>query len=167
MLTNVERKRIQELYALVEETNASQAEFEEFQALKAKDDADVFVFGSNEKGIHGGGAAKAARMYGAVLHQGFGPQGRTFAIPTCSLPTGEPNHEISIDRIKYYVDCFILYARMYPELRFMVTQVGCGLAGWTIPQIAPLFGTAPANCLFDTDWKPYLGSERKYWGHIG
>jgi len=134
----------------------------------------VFVFGSNERGIHGGGAARVAReKHGALLHQGFGPQGNSFALPTCALPTGEPNHEIPFERVKYYVACFLMYATWHPELKFQVTQVGCGLAGWTKEQIAPLFASAPENCQFDTDWQPILGDRmphgatRKYWGHVG
>lgn len=135
----------------------------------------IFVFGSNELGLHGGGAARVAReQYGARYDrkggpgQGFGPQGDSFAIPTCAKPTGEPNNEIELDRVKFYVDCFILYAEAHPELEFQVTQVGCGLAGWTKEQIAPLFERAPNNCLFDTDWKSFLDSpDRRYWGHVG
>ena len=132
----------------------------------------IFVFGSNERGIHGGGAARVAReKHGAVLHQGFGPQGNSFGIPTCSKPTGEPDHEIALDRVKFYVDCFILYAEAHPEKDFQVTQVGCGLAGWTKEQIAPLFVNAPPNCQFDTDWRFLLGDRawsetRLYWGHV-
>lgn len=174
MLTDVQRKRLRELEFLVEESNASPEEFKEYTELATLDGELVFVFGSNEKGIHGGGAARVAReKHGAVLHQGFGPQGGSFGIPTCSKPTGELNHEISIDRIKYYVDCFLLYAAQNPELEFKVTQVGCGLAGWTIEQIAPLFVNAPDNCQFDTDWANTLGTKttsgghRKFWGHVG
>jgi len=127
---------------------------------------EVFVFGSNELGIHGGGAARVARnQHGAVLHQGFGPQGNSFGIPTCSKPTGEPNHEISLKKLDFYIRCFILWATMTPEKRFKVSQVGCGLAGWTAEEVAPLFINAPDNCSFDTDWKPFLGN-RKYWGHV-
>jgi hypothetical protein len=128
----------------------------------------IFVFGSNEKGIHGGGAARVAReKYGAVLQQGFGPQGDSFGIPTCSKPTGEPGHEIPFEKVAFYVGCFIAYAKHYPNVEFQVTQIGCGLAGWTKEQIAPLFVNAPANCLFDTDWKFLLGDDRRYWGHVG
>jgi hypothetical protein len=133
----------------------------------------VFVFGSNEKGIHGGGAARVAReKHGAVLHQGFGPQGNSFAIPTCSLPTGEPNHEIERSVLNFYINCFLLWAIQNPQTVFQVTQIGCGLAGWTIEEVAPMFANAPANCQFDTAWQPILGDEingqpRKYWGHVG
>lgn len=143
----------------------------------------IFVFGSNELGRHGGGAARAAReKYGAIYErysdgrpgcgQGFGPQGNSFAIPTCSRPTGEPNSEIEIEKIKYYVDCFLLYARRHPELTFQVTQIGCGLAGWTAEEIAPMFKFAPVNCQFDTAWEPFLSNKtdkdeiRFYWGHV-
>ena len=60
--------------------------------------------------------------------------------------------------------CFIAYAKHYPNLTFQVTRIGCGLAGWTNEQVAPLFVNAPANCQFDTEWKPFLGEDRTYWG---
>jgi len=141
--------------------------FEKSAAPEPEEDEPVFVFGSNELGIHGGGAAKVAReKFGARLHQGFGPQGNTFAIPTCSKPTGEPNSSIEYETVEFYVDCFLLYAKRTPQKRYKVTQIGCGLAGWTIEEMAPLFLEAPSNCSFDTAWKPILG-DRKYWGHVG
>jgi hypothetical protein len=136
----------------------------------------VFVFGSNELGIHGGGAARVAReKHGAILGQGFGRQGNSFAIPTCAKPTGEPNHEISLEAITRYVGLFKEYARRHPEENYKITQVGCGLAGWTAEQIAPLFHDAPDNCYFDSAWGGILFSMdledvskapavRKYWG---
>jgi hypothetical protein len=130
----------------------------------------IFVFGSNEKGIHGGGAARVARdKYGAVMGQGFGPMGQSFGIPTCSKPTGEPGFEISAEKLAYYVACFIAYAKHYPNETFQVTKVGCGLAGWTNEQVAPLFANAPDNCQFDTEWQPFLDATRIriYWGHVG
>jgi len=124
----------------------------------------IFVFGSNEAGIHGGGAARVAReKHGAILGQGIGRQGNSFAIPTCARPVGEPNSGISLDKIKEYVFLFTRYAAENPDLEFQVTQVGCGLAGWRAEQIAPLFDDAPDNCYFDTAWEPYL-SDKKYWG---
>lgn len=123
-----------------------------------------FVFGSNELGIHGAGAAKAAKdRYGARVGQGFGPQGRSFGIPTCARPVGDPNWQIGIDRLKFYVDAFLLYAQMYPEKEFKVTQIGCGLAGWKAFQVAPLFAKATKNCSFDTAWVEYLPGKR-FWG---
>jgi hypothetical protein len=139
------------------------------KSVKPEEDEPVFVFGSNELGRHGGGAARVAKdKFGAIYGQGFGPQGNTFGIPTCSKPTGEPNSEIELEKIEYYVDCFLLWARKYrPNQQFKVTQIGCGLAGWTIEEMAPLFLEAPPNCSFDTAWMPILGDKRKYWGHVG
>jgi len=127
----------------------------------------IFVFGSNELGIHGGGAARVALdKYGAEWKKGVGPQGRSYAIPTCSKPTGQPDHEISFEKVSQYVADFIQYAKDTPEEEFQVTKIGCGLAGWTNEQIAPLFTIAPENCQFDTEWQPFLGEDKKYWGHV-
>jgi hypothetical protein len=127
----------------------------------------IFVFGSNEQGIHGAGSAKAAvTSHGAVLHQGFGPQGSSFAIPTCKVPVGRPGWGLDFATLGYYVECFLAYAEKHPDLRFQVTQIGCGHAGWLAYQVAPLFKSAPPNCLFDTAWMKYLGEDHKYWGNF-
>ena len=131
----------------------------------------IFVFGSNEQGIHGGGAAKVARdKYGAILHQGFGPQGNSFGIPTCHVPVGRDGWEIPLDKIDFYIRAFMLYASMNKQKLYQVTQVGCGFVGLKKEDIAPLFFNAPEVCLFDTAWEPILGDttiggfERRYWG---
>jgi hypothetical protein len=175
MLNLLEQRRVIELKDLMEESFASPDDVKELERLYALDaEPFIFVFGSNELGLHGGGAARVARdKYGARYErkggpgQGFGPQGNSFGIPTCSTTTNEHNHKISIDKVQFYVDCFVMYAKRHPELRFQVTQVGCGLAGWTKEQIAPMFIAAPTNCYFDTDWQPFLCAEHQYWGHIG
>lgn len=98
-----------------------------------KDD-EVFVFGSNFKGAHGGGAAYIAyKKFGAVWGQGVGMQGQSYGIPTMHGGT---------DVIKPYVDEFIEYAKQHPEKKFLVTPVGCGIAGFTESEIAPLFKDA-------------------------
>lgn len=95
---------------------------------------EIFVFGSNLAGMHGGAAARLARIrWGAVMGQGVGLQGRTYAIPTMQ---GGP------ETIKPYVDEFIAFAKAHPGLRFLVTEIGCGIAGFTPSQIAPLFAGA-------------------------
>jgi hypothetical protein len=95
---------------------------------------EIFVFGSNLEGAHGGGAALLAwRKWGAVWGQAAGLQGQTYGIPTMH---GGP------DAIKPYVDEFIAFAKTHPELTFLVTEVGCGVAGFTPAQIAPLFKEA-------------------------
>lgn len=92
---------------------------------------EVFVFGSNLAGMHGGGAARVARMrFGAVTGVGVGPQGQSYAIPTMQGGT---------ETIQPYVDQFIDYAKANPGKRFLVTPIGCGIAGFTPDDIAPLF----------------------------
>ena len=94
-------------------------------------EGQVFVFGSNLGGAHGGGAAAAAvRYFGAIWGQGVGMQGQSYAIPTMHG---------GVDVIRPYVDEFIEYARQHPELTFLVTRIGCGIAGFKDEQMAPLF----------------------------
>ena len=100
----------------------------------------IFVFGSNEAGLHGGGAARLAiAKWGAVYGKAEGLQGQTYAIPT---KNGDISKTLSIQVIKVYVDRFIAFARQHPELDFLVTEIGCGLAGLTPGQVAPLFRKA-------------------------
>ncbi len=94
---------------------------------------EIFVFGSNLQGMHHGGAARLALKWGAVMGQGVGLQGQTYAIPTMSG---------SVDSIKPYVDEFIAFAQSHGELKFLVTEIGCGIAGYTPQDIAPLFKEA-------------------------
>lgn len=95
---------------------------------------EIFVFGSNLKGMHGGGAARVAlEKFGAVWGQGTGLQGNSYAIPTMHGST---------DAIAPYVDRFIEFAREHKEMRFYVTRIGCGIAGFTVQEMAPLFKAA-------------------------
>jgi len=95
---------------------------------------EVFVFGSNLAGFHGGGAAHIAyKLFGAQWGVGVGPTGQCYAIPTM---------QGGIDTIRPYVDDFITYANQHPEKLFLVTRIGCGIAGFTDEQIAPLFKSA-------------------------
>ena len=95
---------------------------------------EIFVFGSNLAGAHAGGAAYLAyQRFGAVMGQGVGLQGQSYAIPTMQ---GGP------DTILPYVEEFIRFADMHPELTFLVTKIGCGIAGFTPAEIAPLFAGA-------------------------
>lgn len=97
-------------------------------------DNEVFVFGSNLQGMHGGGAARVAYdKFGAVWGQGVGMQGQSYAIPTMHGGT---------DVIAPYVDEFIKYAKEHSEKQFLVTPIGCGIAGFTEAEIAPLFKDA-------------------------
>ena len=92
---------------------------------------EIFVFGSNLRGMHGGGAAYIAyRKFGAIMGQGVGLQGQSYAIPTM---------QGGVETIRPYVDEFIQFAKEHPELTFLVTRIGCGIAGFTDDDISPLF----------------------------
>lgn len=102
----------------------------------------IFVFGSNLAGRHGKGAALWARQHrGAIYGCGAGPQGDAYAIPT----KDERLRVLPLDRIASYVADFLDYAQQRPSLRFQLTPIGCGLAGYRPEQVAPLFANAPAN----------------------
>lgn len=95
---------------------------------------EIFVFGSNLAGCHAGGAARLAlEHFGAIWGQGVGLQGESYAIPTM---------QGGIETIRPYVDQFIAFARLHPRYRFLVTEIGCGIAGFSPEQIAPLFAEA-------------------------
>lgn len=108
---------------------------------------EVFVFGSNLSGIHGGGAARTAiNKFGAIWGQAQGQQGQSYAIPTKSEFI---TRTLEISEIRFYVDNFIDFAEGNPKLTFMVTEIGCGLAGLKPKQIAPLFiGTIEINNVY-------------------
>lgn len=116
----------------------------------------VFVFGSNLAGRHGKGAALWARQHrGAIYGQGVGPQGNAYAIPT-------KDHQLRVlplDVIRGYVHEFLKYAGRRADLRFQVTPVGCGLAGYRPAQIAPMFAGAPPNVILPDTFRAALRTE--------
>jgi hypothetical protein len=113
----------------------------------------IFVFGSNLAGIHGAGAAKTARMmYGAELKVGVGLTGKSYAIPTKDTHL----RTLDLEMIRGYVKSFKDFARAHPNMNFLVTRIGCGLAGYTDAEIAPMFRGASANCFFSPLWARYL-----------
>lgn len=104
---------------------------ERIESLRAD---EIFVFGSNRQGWHGRGAAAYARQrFGAVWGEGIGRTGQCYAIPTM---------DGSVEKIRPYVEEFVVYAEAHPELTFLVTEIGCGIAGYTVTQIAPFFSAA-------------------------
>ena len=95
---------------------------------------EIFVFGSNLQGMHGGGAARMAyEKFGAVWGKGVGLQGQSYAIPTM---------QGGVETIRPYVEEFIAFAKEHKEQTFLVTPIGCGIAGFKIEDIAPLFREA-------------------------
>ena len=115
--------------------------------------SEVFVFGSNLQGYHGGGAARTAMdKFGAEWGVGVGPTGRCYAIPTM---------QGGVENIKPYVDEFLEYAKEHPDTRFLVTRIGCGIAGFRDAEIAPLFAKAVnlPNVALPRFWWNCLGAE--------
>ena len=97
---------------------------------------EIFVFGSNEAGIHGAGAAKLANdNFGATYKQGFGLSGNTFALPTKDFNI----KTLPLDKIKEYIDIFSGIVELNKDKHFLITEIGCGLAGYIPKDIAPLF----------------------------
>lgn len=102
--------------------------------IDSLEENEIFVFGSNLQGMHGGGAARVAHeKFGAVWGEGIGLQGQSYAIPTMHG---------GVDAIAPYVNDFIAFAKEHPEQKFLVTEIGCGIAGFRISEMAPLFKEA-------------------------
>lgn len=113
---------------------------------------EIFVFGSNLKGLHGGGAARVAyQKFGAQWGKGVGIQGKSYGIPTMHG---------GVEVIKPYVEDFIEFALSHKEYTFLVTRIGCGIAGFSANEIAPLFAKAinAENILLPMDFVQVLES---------
>lgn len=112
-----------------------------------------WVFGSNEAGRHGLGAAKVAKVnFGAEYGVGRGPTGKAYAIPTKDRHLAI----LPLDIVKQNIGEFLAYASANPKTRFFVTRIGCGLAKNEDDEIGPLFADAPANCILPVEWKCYV-----------
>lgn len=110
----------------------------------------VFVFGSNLAGRHGAGAAKHALAFGALYGIGIGPMGRTYAVPT----KGRQLEVLPLERIKLYVGIFLVHVLNHPDKQFLVTRIGCGLAGYAPAQIGPMFHPHPPNVVLPKEFLP-------------
>lgn len=135
-------------------------EKKEFKPVDAPFDptADqVFVFGSNLAGVHGAGAAAFANQHcGAIMGKGEGLMPNS-EVPLCyGIPTKDEHIQtLPLDHVKYHVEKFIELAWERNDLSFFVTRIGCGLAGFTDYQIAPLFKDAPPNCQLPPGWENF------------
>lgn len=127
---------------------------DKYRYVYCLDNDVIFVFGSNEAGRHGLGAAQTAlKRYGALYGQGYGLQGRSFGIPTkdkyiCTL---------SLSAIKDYIDRFKNYIT---DECFFITAIGTGLAGYKTEDIAPMF-KGVRNCYLPESWKPYIEGDEQ------
>ena len=114
------------------------------------DDNEVLVFGSNTRGIHDGGASLTAVQYfGAIVGQAEGIQGQSYAIPTDGT---------TLEEIQAAVKRFIVFARSHSHLTFLVTEIGCGTAGYHPMEIAPMF--------IDAASVPNIYLPKQFWKYI-
>lgn len=119
----------------------------------------VFVFGSNESGIMGKGAALTAKqLFGATSGQGIGRSGMSYAIPTKSTPY----KTLPLDSIKKYIDEFLVIARKNSQITYLVTAVGTGLAGYSDVEMRNLFIGAPSNCIMPLKWRMWRTPYHKW-----
>lgn len=127
----------------------------------------IFVFGSNLRGIHGIGSAKHAKeAYHAQTGVGEGRTGDSYAIPTrdCYRPKGSDKLvfiTLELEQIKKSVDKFIQYAIENPNLDFRIVEIGCGKAGYKPSDIIPFFKNIPTNCYLPETWKEIITSENR------
>jgi len=113
----------------------------------------VFVFGSDLAGRHDSGAARvAAQHFAAVKGVGRGWAGQSFAIPTLN----EHMQQMPLSQIAHYVDDFKIYAKNHPKMKYFLTALGCGIAGYKVSEIAPLFKGIHSNVIFPESFRPFI-----------
>lgn len=117
---------------------------------------EIFVFGSNLAGRHGKGAALFAKQnHGAIVGQGRGLQGTSYAIPT----KGYDLKTLPLNEIRFFVKTFLLFAEENSDMIFNVTPIGCGLAGYRYSDIAPMFKNCPANVRLPIEFQQVIGGQ--------
>jgi len=115
----------------------------------------IFVFGSNYAGFHGAGAALTAlRKFGARYGQGTGLQGQSYGIATKDRKL----NVLPLFNIQVQIERFLRFATNHPEFEFLVTEIGCGLAGYSKAEIGPLFKglTIPPNVILPESFWIYI-----------
>ena len=119
------------------------AKYDENGFITELDDGEIFVFGSNGFGAHNGGAAATAvAKFGAIYGQAEGLQGQSYAINTMD------GFEVMAEQVVRFIE----FAREHPELTFYVTEIGCGIAGFSPEEVAPLFAGVPENVVLPTSF---------------
>lgn len=112
-----------------------------------------FVFGSNLAGRHGAGAARQAMDdFGAEYGVGEGLTGSAYAFPTLD----EHFQKVPLRSLVASRDRLYATAAQHPELTFLLTKVGCGLAGFEESTMRALFCAPvarPANIILPEDWR--------------
>ncbi|APX62400.1 A1S_2505 family phage non-structural protein [Acinetobacter schindleri] len=121
--------------------------------VKSLPENTVFVFGSNMAGLHAGGAARTAlEHFGAVEGVGRGWSGQSYAIPTMN----EHLQQMPLSQIQHYIDDFKIYTKNHPKNNYFLTSVGCGIAGYKVEEIAPMFKGISHNVIFPQSFRPFV-----------
>ncbi|TQR69607.1 hypothetical protein E2K73_04760 [Acinetobacter sp. RF15A] len=121
--------------------------------VKSLPENTVFVFGSNMAGQHGGGAARTAlEHFGAVMGVGRGWSGQSYAIPTMN----EHLQQMPLSQIQHYIDDFKLYTKNHPKIKYFITSIGCGIAGYKVEEIAPMFKGISHNVILPQSFRPFV-----------
>ncbi|TCM67779.1 hypothetical protein EC844_10773 [Acinetobacter calcoaceticus] len=121
--------------------------------IKSLAEDTIFVFGSNMAGTHAGGAAKIAlQHFGASKGVGRGWAGQSFAIPTMN----EHLQQMPLSQIQHYIDDFKIYVKHHPKMKFFITAVGCGVAGYKVEEIAPMFKGISHKVIFPASFRPFV-----------
>lgn len=121
--------------------------------IKSLPEGTVFVFGSNLAGTHAGGAAKIALLhFGAMKGAGRGWAGQSYAIPTMN----EHLQQMPLSQIASYIDDFKIYTKNHPKMKYFITAVGCGVAGYKVEEIAPMFKGISHNVIFPSSFRPFV-----------
>lgn len=122
------------------------AKYDENGFIEELDEGEIFVFGSNGFGAHNGGAAAmAVAKFGAVYGREEGLQGQSYAINTMD------GFEVMAEQVARFIE----FTREHPELKFLVTEIGCGIAGYTPEEVAPLFKDVPENVVLPESFNTY------------
>jgi hypothetical protein len=121
--------------------------------IKSLPEDTVFVFGSNLAGQHAGGAARTAlENFGAMTGVGRGWSGQSFAIPTMN----EHLQQMPLSQIQHYIDDFKIYTKNHPKITYFITSIGCGIAGYTTEEIAPMFKGISHNVILPHSFRPFV-----------
>lgn len=121
--------------------------------VKALAEDTIFVFGSNMAGTHAGGAARTAmEHFGALKGVGRGWSGQSFAIPTMN----EHLQQMPLSQIEHYVEDFKIYTKNHPKQKYFITSIGCGVAGYKVEEIAPMFKGISHNVILPASFRPFV-----------
>ena len=133
--------------------NAMTYHYHDETIIKNLPENTVFVFGSNLAGTHQGGAAKIAHLhFGATKGVGRGWAGQSFAIPTMN----EHLQQMPLSQIQHYIEDFKIYTKNHPKTKYFMTAVGCGVAGYKVEEIAPMFKGISRNVIFPASFRPFV-----------